>query len=215
MGAGALAQQGLSSNTKAYPRLYTSSESRKIDSTARWEDLAARIDLTPPDAKIRGMFLREAIRLGGRAAANERNYVPFSLYPVRDYMALLLRIAIAKSPSKSAANALLDLGLGVYPLFASSMTGVAIFAVAHVDFRRVCELCPKAYNVTLKPASATTVHATNSEAIVQLRKVWIFPEIFHAGIWIGAMHTTKVKGSIEITQHSPCDVDLHMRWTPE
>ena len=83
-----------------------------------------RGELFAADAKIRGMFLSEALRLAPRlvkSATQQTRYVPFSLYPVQDYMRLLLRIAAARSPSKSAGTALLELGFGVYSQFASSI----------------------------------------------------------------------------------------------
>jgi uncharacterized protein (TIGR02265 family) len=190
-----------------------SSADHSITTNADWDDLQARIDATPPDAQIRGLFLRDAIRMAGpRIAMAERRYLPFSLYPAREYMDLLLRVARAKYPSRSASNALLELGWGVYPLFASSLAGTAIFSVVTVDYARICQLSAKAYQVTLSPGIARCVQATEGEALVELRKVWVFPEIFHAGIWLGAMDATKVTGSIEMTVHSPCDVDYRLRW---
>jgi hypothetical protein len=56
------------------------------------------------------------------------------------------------------------------------------------------------------------VRAAKGEALVRLRDVWVFPEIFHCGIWLGAMDACDARGSIEVTSHSPCDADFMMRW---
>ncbi|HEX4478874.1 MAG TPA: DUF2378 family protein [Polyangiaceae bacterium] len=195
--------------------LTTNTESRTINAKDTWAELEARVDEAPADAKIRGMFLRDAARLGNSAESAESRYVPFSMYPARDYMRLLLKTARAKFPNKVPACALLELGLRVYPLFASSIAGTAIFAVVNVDFKRLCEVAPRGYSVTLKPGSAKAAQISDAEATIHLRDVWIFPEIFHAGVWLGAMEATKVKGSIDVTRHSLSDVDLHLRWQPK
>ncbi len=199
--------------TSSATRITVSTDDRAITSSEDWDSLESRIEATPPTAMIRGMFLREVLRLAGpRAAASEARYVPFSLYPVRDYMSLLLRTAKARHPGHPAPRALLELGLGVYQLFASSIAGTAIFSVANVDFKSVCELSPKAYTVTLKPGRARAVDVSHGKATIELRDVWVFPEIFHTGIWLGAMDATRTRGRIEVTRHSLCDVDLHLTW---
>jgi len=125
----------------------------------------------------------------------------------------LLRIAAARSPSKSAATALLELGYGVYSQFASSIAGTAIFAMAQLDFRRVCELSPKAYGVTLKPGGTEVVHAGPNDAVVRLVQVWAYPDVFHTGIWLGAMEACGASGTIEVKRRLPSSVELHMHWT--
>jgi uncharacterized protein (TIGR02265 family) len=189
-----------------------SSESLKVDHPETWEDLEARIAKVPPDAKVRGMFLSEVHRLVPRLNATRPRYIPFTMYPVREYMGLLLRATRARHPSKPPASALLELGFGVYSLFAESLAGTAIMAATNSDFARVCQAGPKAYGITLSPGSINVVHVGANEAMLQLRDIWVFPEVFHTGIWLGAMMSCKVRGTIEVTRWSPCDVDYHMHW---
>jgi uncharacterized protein (TIGR02265 family) len=210
-----LRSQAVLSNIRvASDPLLASSNGRSIDAADDWVDLAGRIESVPEDAKIRGMFLSEALRLAPRLVKSNirTHYIPFSLYPVREYMRLLLRIARARYHSRPAASALLELGFGVYSQFAASMAGTAIFAMAQLDFKRVCELSPKAYSVTLKPGRTEVVHAALNDSVVKLREVWVYPDIFHAGIWLGAMEACGVTGSIEVIRHSLSDVDFHMKW---
>jgi len=210
VGGAVLRSQAILTNT----RVTSDPLPRTIDAADDWPDLAARIDAAPEDAKVRGMFLSEGLRLAPKSVkSNVRtHYVPFSLYPVREYMQLLLQIARARYHSKPAASALLELGFGVYSQFASSIAGAAIFATVEQDFRRVCELSPKAYSVTLKPGGTEVVYAAPNDAVVKLRDVWVYPDIFHAGIWLGAMDACGVSGSIEVRRHSLSDVDFHMHW---
>jgi uncharacterized protein (TIGR02265 family) len=193
-------------------KLIASSETDTIDAPDSWDELGARIELTPKDAMIRGMFLREVARIAKRPIKPEPRYIPFSLYPVREYQELILRTAHMNHPDATPATAILRVGLHVYSLFASSLAGMAIFSVANIDFRTVCDFAPKAYSVTLKPGQMKASHAGPGETLIELRNVWPFPDIFHAGIWLGGMHATRVKGTLEIQRHSFCAADLRARW---
>ena len=187
-------------------------ELRDVPLTDTWDDFSERVEAAPSWAEIRGMFLREILRLEPRVRTPHPDYVAFSLYPVREYMQLLLDAARMKYPDKKPADALLELGLGVYALFARSLSGIAIFSVAGSNFTRICELSSKAYSVTLKPGDAKLAKSEPGYALVQLRDVWPFPECFHCGIWMGAMQACKVQGSIEVTRLSPSDVNLAITW---
>jgi uncharacterized protein (TIGR02265 family) len=188
------------------------SEHRNVPLTDTWDDFAARVEAAPGWAEIRGMFLREVLRLEPRVPSPRPNYVAFSLYPVREYMQLLLDTARIKYPDKTPANALLELGLGVYSLFARSMSGIAIFSVAGSNFSRICELSSKAYSITLKPGDARLAESQPGYALVQLRDVWPFPESFHCGVWLGAMQACNVRGTIEVSRIGPSDVDFGIKW---
>lgn len=187
-------------------------EDRVLDVNDSWDDLAARIEDVPRHAEIRGMFLSEVLRLEPSLQSPRARYIPFSMYPVHEYMELLLTAAQTREPNKSPGGALLALGLGVYSLFASSLTGLAIFSIAQNNFARVSELSSKAYGITLKPGRATAVSVEPNEALIQLRDVWVFPDIFHCGIWLGAMQASNARGTIDVIRHSLCDVDFRVRW---
>jgi uncharacterized protein (TIGR02265 family) len=186
------------------------SQVKRLDSAETWETLRARIDETPPDTMIRGMFFRTLMKSAPNVAS--ARYVPFSLYPVREYMELVLQTARSRWPEENPATAVLRAGGGVYSLFASSLAGSVIFSVADVDFRRVVELSPKAYGVTLRPGEIEVLSVADNEAVLRMRNVWPFPDIFHAGIWLGAMDSFNVTGEIEITRQSLCDVDYKLTW---
>jgi uncharacterized protein (TIGR02265 family) len=193
-------------------RLVASTEDLNVESTETWDSLSERIEIVPAEAKVRGMFLSEVHRLVPRLVTSRPRYIPFTLYPVREYMQLLVRAAWARHPSKPASSALLELGFGVYSLFASSIAGTAILAAAGSEFVRICKAGPKAYAVTLSPGEIKLGAISANEATIQLRDVWVFPEIFHTGIWLGAMRACKLRGRIEVTRNSLCDVDYRMSW---
>lgn len=192
-----------------------SSESRAVSVPYTWDELASRVIAAPEDARIRGMFLREIARLA--PASSRRPYVPFRLYGVREYMQLLLDTAQVLHPRLSPASALIEVGLGVYSTFASSLAGLALFSATGSDFGRTCELCSRAYAMTIKPGDARLLRSGNDFAAVQLRNVWPFPEIFHCGIWLGAMRACRARGTIEVTSYvdHPCDADFVLNWRHE
>jgi uncharacterized protein (TIGR02265 family) len=174
--------------------------------------MRARIAATPASAAIRGLFPAEIVKLVPEVSAPRALYVPFSNYPMHEYLDLILQAARLAYPNMTAGNAVLRLGTHVYTTFASSLAGMAIFSVAGVDFRRAIEVSPKAYEVTLKPGRINVIHAGPRAGRIELRNVWAFPDIFHAGIWLGGMAACKVAGSIGITRHSLSDVDFDMQW---
>jgi uncharacterized protein (TIGR02265 family) len=193
--------------------LHAYTHPQSIDALDDWELLRTRLAATPEDAVIRGLFPSEIIRLVPEVTSPRKRYVPFSNYPMREYLDLILQAARLKYPNMTAGNAVLRLGTHVYTSFANSLAGMAIFSIAQLDFRRSVELSPKAYEVTLKPGKVNLIHLGPLSAKIELRNVWAFPDIFHAGVWLGGMAAYKVAGSIGITRHSLCDVDFEMQWS--
>jgi len=185
---------------------------RATGSSENWSSLAARIEAVPVRGTIRGMFVRQARAwLPGTESAR---YLPFANYSLREYMETLLKAAERRHPREKPTDALIQLGLDVYPVFASSLVGSTIFgiAVATNAFHHVVQLAPRAYPVTLTPGHINVVRCDAASALVELRDIWVFPEFFHAGIWLGAMKACGVHGAIEIVRRSPCDVDFQLRW---
>jgi uncharacterized protein (TIGR02265 family) len=177
-----------------------------------WASLAARISVVPSHGQVRGMFVRQA-RAWLPATASAR-YLPFANYSMREYMETLLKAAARRYPRESPGSALVHLGLDVYPTFASSLVGGTIFGIANNVFQKIVELSPKAYPLTLTPGAVTVLRSEAASARVELRDVWVFPEFFHAGVWLGAMQTCRMQGTIKVTRRSPCDVDFDLQWTP-
>jgi uncharacterized protein (TIGR02265 family) len=186
---------------------------KRIDAEDGWEQLRARIEQTPSSAMVRGMFLSELLRSAPASGVQaSRRYIPFSFYPVREYMELILRVAQTRRDKDSPATAVMRTGSGVYALFAASLAGTAIFSIAR-DFKRVVELSPKAYSVTLQSSAVEIVKAEPQAASVRLRGVWPYPDIFHVGIWLGAMEAFRVDGEIVVTRHSLSEVAFDLSWS--
>lgn len=179
-----------------------------------WAEYAARIEEAPESGTVRGLFFSEILRLVPPLRASRRpRYLPFSKYPLREFMQLLVDGARVARPAESPESALSALGLTVYTTFASSMAGASLLASPAFQEGRVLELAPRAYPLTLEPGRVEVVSYGIDEAVVKLRDVWPFPESFHRGVWLGAMRALGVTGSVDVIRHGWCHVDFHVRWT--
>jgi uncharacterized protein (TIGR02265 family) len=179
-----------------------------------WHEYVGRIQEAPESGTVRGLYFGEIMRLvPWLRASNTRRYLPFSKYPLREYMQLLVDAGRAAHPSKTPHNALQALGLTTYSTFASSIAGMSLLSSMAIDVERVLELAPRAYPLTITPGSVEIVSRTPGEAIVQLRNMWTFPESYHVGVWLGAMEILSVEGTIDVIRHGWCNVDFHLRWT--
>ena len=177
-------------------------------------DFAERLAAIPPGAMVRGMFVQllvDAIGPTNMAKRPAKRYYAFKNYPLREYVELL-GFAAEHMRKKAPADCVRRLGWRVYPNYAKTITGTAIFAVAGHDFYRMIELAPTAYQVSLQPAE---VHISTLEpqyALVQLRNLYNVPEFHQVGIWEGAMQTCGVQGQIKTEVIDYGAVNFEIRW---
>ena len=177
-------------------------------------DFAARVAAVPTSAMVRGMFMQFLLAAAPGEVVERytaRRYIAFKSYPMREYVEILAHACEASSDLKPA-ECLRRLGWTVYPNYAKTITGTAIFAVAGKNFARVVELASAAYRVTLPPASVHVVSMEQRHAVVQLREVWNLPEFHQVGIWEGAMRVCDTEGEIKIDSVAPGQVDFDVQW---
>lgn len=163
---------------------------------------------------VRGMFLQllvDAIGPTYMAKRIARRYSAFKNYPLREYVELLA-FAAENTRKKVPADCLRRLGWRVYPAYAKTITGTAIFAVAGHDFRRVIEVSPTAYQVGLEPAKVQIKTIQPQYAQVELRDMYNVPEFHQVGIWEGAMKTCGVQGHIKTEVIDYGAVNFEIRW---
>jgi len=178
-------------------------------------DFDARLAAIPKRANVRGMFLQLLVQaLGGEAAAavRDRRYIAFKSYPLREYVELLALACADPSARLAPAQRVRELGRAVYPTYARSITGTAIFAAAGHSFRRVLELCPAAYRVAVEPARVTVRSVSNDHAVVELRDLWNLPDLHQVGIFEGAMQVCGVQGVIRVQPIDFGAADFDVSW---
>lgn len=185
-----------------------------VEASDPWQEYVSRIAEAPETGTVRGLYFSEIMRLAPwlRGTARRR-YVPFSKYPLREFMQLLVDAGRQAHPSKSPHEALRLLGMTTYSTFASSMAGVSLLSSVSIDIERILELTPHIYPLAIEPARIEIAHRAPGEAIIQLRDVWTFPESYQVGVWLGGMSFVGVDGTIDVIRHGWCNVDFHLRWT--
>jgi uncharacterized protein (TIGR02265 family) len=178
-------------------------------------DFEARIAAVPEAAQVRGMFLQlllQAVHPEARAKLGPRRYLAFKNYPLREYVELL-QLCCENTPTIPAAECVRRLGRAVYPTYATTVTGTAIFAMAGNSFRRVAELAPSAYKIAIHPGTITARSVSDNHAEIEFRDVYNLPDFHQVGIWEGAMAVCHARGAIRVRAHDFSSADFDIQWT--
>lgn len=189
-----------------------------------WEaplDLDARMSVLPDDAVVRGWVLQsvlDAARREGVELTGKQRYGRFRDYPLRDYVELLVTASREVRPEQPPRRTLYELGLGVFPAFAATLTGrVALRALGGRDepARAGLDLMSRLYRVTSKGSSrAELLEIGDGFAVLRLEHVWSFPDSYHVGVFTGAaLGVFELEPSILVRSTSLCDVELLLSWT--
>jgi len=178
-------------------------------------DFQARLAAIPAQAVVRGMFLQllqQNVRRDLPAPLRDRRYLAFKNYPMREYVELLAACCAERSARAPIAQHLRELGRSVYPSYAQTITGTAIFAVAGHSYRRVIELCPTAYRVSVERARVSVRSIADGHAVVELRELWNFPDLHQVGIFEGAMSVCNVSGTIRVEPIDFGSANFEITW---
>lgn len=178
-------------------------------------DFEARLAAIPAKSVVRGMFLQLLQQSVGPDVPRElrdRRYVAFKNYPMRDYVELLAACCADRNARVSAGQRVRELGRGVYPAYARTITGTAIFAVAGHNYRRVLELSPTAYRVSVESAKVSVRSITEGHAIVELHELWNLPDLHQVGIFEGAMLVCNARGTVRVEPIDFGAANLEITW---
>ncbi|MCR9159221.1 MAG: DUF2378 family protein [Nannocystaceae bacterium] len=138
--------------------------------------------------------------------------IPFAKAERRAYNAALLQACEALSPDAPLGLALFELGRDLYPHFASTMVGKAIFSVAGRDFPAVARLAPRAYSVCNRYGTIDVVTAEPGLALVRFEDVWD-PLPFTCGIWQGGLDVCGLEAkTFELDVRTAVSYDLRITW---
>jgi uncharacterized protein (TIGR02265 family) len=178
-------------------------------------DAAARIAQTPEDASLRGVFFQSVLddlQSHGKKSMHREHYSSFMRYPLREYMELAVVAARELHPDEPLRSALREIGRAVYPAFAATMAGSAIFAFGGNDFGKVAALAEKAYSISVTPGRVSLRQVGARHLVAELRDVFAFLDCLQIGIWEGAMIACRTEGTINVRMLSSSDADLEMHW---
>ena len=184
-------------------------------------DLDERLPALPEDAVVRGWVLQsvlDAARREGVELPGKSRYGRFRDYPLGDYVALLVTASKEVRPEQPPRRTLYELGLGIFPAFAATLTGrVALRALGGGDepARAGLDLMSRLYKVTSKGSSrARLLEIGNGFAVIRLEHVWSFPDSYHVGVFTGAaLGVFELEPSILVRSTSLSDAELLISWT--
>lgn len=180
-------------------------------------DLPERIARLPEDSSIRGMFLQVMVdaaekRSGVRPGGGD--YIPFKEYPTREGLQLCAESASLAYPEVSPREGVRRLGQLMYAAFCESHIGSVMTSFGG-EFEDVLQMVPKIYEVSLNGASAELLEFSEDRAIVALRGVWLFPDVYQLGCLEGFLETFQKSGRVLVRVLSMCDVDLMLEWVDD
>jgi uncharacterized protein (TIGR02265 family) len=179
-------------------------------------ELEAWISETPPGATVKGMYVESLLSMleqRGARRPTDKRYLSFKDYPLHELMRLLVDAVGVLYPAISPRDGMIALGRLAFPTLVSTTVGKVIFSIPGNNWVRALNLVTKAYEISLKPGTASVEALTETSARVELREIWNFGNSYQVGVFEGAMAHFGVHGSVEaVTVGQRCDVDLKMRW---
>jgi uncharacterized protein (TIGR02265 family) len=128
-------------------------------------------------------------------------------------MRLMLDATRVLYPQASPREGMIALGRLAFPTLVSTTVGKVIFSVAGSSWVRALNLVTKAYEVSIKPGTASVQALTEASARIELREIWNFGDSYQVGVFEGAMKHFGVQGSVRpVRVGRRCDVDLIVQW---
>jgi uncharacterized protein (TIGR02265 family) len=177
-------------------------------------DVEGMLAATPASAKVKGMYPQRLVELMVQRGVKAElpKYIAFKDYPMRELMQRVVEAARKLHPNSTLREGIRELGRLVFPTLQASIAGRVIFSFAGNSYESALKRVAQGYALSQNPGSANLVRISDGEAIVELRSVWNFPDCYQIGVHEGALAWYARKGGVELRVHSPCDVDLRIRW---
>ena len=184
-----------------------------MDPDAAYEP-EALLAAVPATARLRGMFydfIGDAYVDAGLPRPFDKLHA-FSFEKRRPYLEYQLQAARDLYPSNALGRGLYQLGRRVYPSFAQTMIGKAIFALAGRRFERVVSAGPRAYAASLSEGELVCHTVKEGHVHVALLGIYDFTP-FTCGVWQGAMDVCEVKPTrFDIKVAPNFDVEFLIEW---
>jgi uncharacterized protein (TIGR02265 family) len=183
-------------------------------------DLDERLAALPENSVTRGWVLQsvlDAARREGVELPGKPRYGRFRQYALSEYLNLLATAANRVRPGDSPKKTLFELGRGVFPAFAATLTGrIALRALGSgvEPARASIELMSRLYSVTsMGRSNAELLELGEGFSVIRLRGVWTFPDSYHVGVFTGAaLGVFELEPSILVRSTSLCDAELLISW---
>lgn len=175
-------------------------------------DARSYVAQCPNDDYTRAMFYDLISRAYARAGKSAPDFpkIPFAKVERRAYNAALFQACEELSPDTPLASALFELGRDLYPHFATTMIGKAIFSVAGRDYPAMARLAPRAYSICNGRGVLDILRAQPGLVHVSFDDVWD-PLPFTCGIWRGGLDVCGIEPeAFDLEQLSPVRYQLRI-----
>jgi len=183
-----------------------------------WEapiDVAAHVNATPAAATIKGLFATAIVEACEAAGTHPKHaharYLPFTDYPMRDYVPLLAEAARILHPRLTVRNGLRKIGRASQPTFERSVVGKVIFGTTH-DVPSALEAIVKAYRVATPSATIEIRSIAERRAVLHIGGITTFLDSHHVGLLEGVTRAAGASVEITVNLSSIASCDFLVEW---
>ena len=178
-------------------------------------DVAGVLGQIPESASIAGMFFL-ALAVGAERrqvelAMPRPRYVPFSFYPVREFVPLLVAGAGLFHPHSSLREGLRRIGSVAPEAFLSSTLGRVTLGVSEGVHATVSAIA-KTYAINTRPSRCAVTKTEPRAMVVSLDDVWYFLDSHHVGVFEGTLEHAGVHGRVRLHRRSETAADFLLEW---
>ena len=179
-------------------------------------DVPRVLRTVPENGTVAGMFLQPIVEAARRfnvtfPFARER-YLPFSFYPMREHVQLMVETAPVVLPGVPIRIALRKLGRLAPRSLLESTIGKVLLG-SSTDIEMVLRAMAQTYPVHIKPSHVQLVEYKPGCALMRLEQIHFFLDSHHVGCFEGALrYAGKQHGKIRIRSYTNTAADFLLTW---
>lgn len=193
---------------------------RAVDLVAPYCDLVERLEVVPPSARVRGLYLKSldpVLQRVGRASLYRQyfegeRWSPIRMYPLRDYMIRLAVAGAALHSPERVHTGMRDVWRTNATTFASSLLGRTMLRFLAHDPVRLTEQGLAARRQTFQYGSWSIVHHGPRSIEMVYREEYIWIESAIAGGAIGAFESCGIQTQLETKLINRFDGSTLITW---
>jgi uncharacterized protein (TIGR02265 family) len=178
-------------------------------------DVEAELRAIPEHAQVRGFMtapmVAEAKRRRMTWQAPRDRYVPFTLYPLREHVRILIDYGNELFPKYSMRQVLRKLGRAAPDALLDSTLGKVTLGAAQ-GVRDIVAAFAKAYELSLQPGRAYITEEGQRQLVVKLDGVYYFLDSHHVGAFEGALKRAGVRGRVLTAPLGEGSAELLLTW---
>jgi uncharacterized protein (TIGR02265 family) len=197
-------------------------------------DVEEAIARTPAVVQTKGMFTRQIVELGRRAAPSRdgeilagvprRHWMPFLDYPLREHMRLLANVAPIRYAGLTMREGLRRLGWSAFATFADSMAGKVVLGAVGGDIDERAEgsasrslesvLAVADRGISLSISHGKVVSRKIEPGLWELyySEIWCFLDSYHVGIIEGVFRTKGIAYDLRVKLRDPVNGIVRVRF---